>query len=57
MRQQIEFSISKPSKSYAPHVHKFPAPGEKGGEVYDPDSDTWSKTCSECGHTITFEKM
>ena len=57
MRQQIEFSVSKPSKSYAPHMHKFPAPGEKGGEVYDPDSDTWSKTCSECGHTITFEKM
>jgi len=57
MRQQIEFSIPKPSKSYAPHVHKFPAPGEKGGEVYNPDSDTWSKTCSECGHTITFEKM
>ncbi|XP_065891117.1 DNA repair protein complementing XP-A cells homolog isoform X2 [Dysidea avara] len=57
LRQQIEFSVSKPSKSYAPHVHKFPAPGEKGGEVYDADSDTWSKTCSECGHTITFEKM
>lgn len=45
------------AKSYAPHQHIFPAVGEKGGEEYDAESDTWTKTCRECGHTIKFEKM
>ena len=57
LRQQIESSSPNLTKSYAPHQHKFPAAGEKGGEEYDADTDTWSKTCCECGHTIKFEKM
>lgn len=35
------------------HQHSYLAENEK----YDPSTDTWSKTCSDCGHTITFEKM
>ena len=39
------------------HVHEFPAEGEPGGEVYDEESDTWTKTCRTCGHSVTYEKM
>ena len=57
LRQQIESSSSNVTKSYGPHQHVFPSAGEKGGEEYDAESDTWTKTCYECGHTIKFEKM
>lgn len=57
LRQQIESSSPTQSRSYAPHQHVFPAAGEKGGEEYDAESDTWTKTCCKCGHTIKFEKM
>jgi DNA-repair protein complementing XP-A cells len=35
------------------HQHLFPP----DSEVYNEDDDTWSKTCSECGYTTTYEKM
>ena len=57
LRQQIEFASPSLAKSYVPHQHVFPAAGEKGGEEYDAETDTWTKTCRECGHTIKFEKM
>ena len=57
LRQQIESSNSTMARTYAPHQHVYPAAGEKGGEEYDAESDTWTKTCHECGHIIKFEKM
>ena len=30
---------------------------EGGGEVYDEETDTWTKTCSDCGYQLMYEKM
>ena len=35
------------------HVHTYPV----GEETYDSESDTWTKTCADCGFQVTFEKM
>eukprot|EP00053_Salpingoeca_punica_P015932 m.148337 g.148337 ORF g.148337 m.148337 type:complete len:393 (-) comp16834_c3_seq27:3099-4277(-) len=35
------------------HTHVYP-PGE---EVHNPETDEWTKTCSECGFEVVFEKM
>lgn len=35
------------------HVHNFPS----GKEVHNAEDDTWTKTCTECCYSVTFEKM
>lgn len=35
------------------HVHTFPS----GGEKYNSEDDSWTKTCADCGFQVTFEKM
>ena len=35
------------------HEHVYPA----GQDVYDSGADLWTKTCSVCGHQVTFEKL
>lgn len=44
-------------KKLGNHVHEFPSEGEEGGETYDEETDSWSKTCSTCGYTMNYEKM
>ena len=55
LRHAVRTSTWKRDSSQ--HVHDFPAEGEAGGEVYDEESDTWTKTCRTCGHGVTYEKM
>lgn len=38
-------------KDLSGHQHEY------GDEVYDEDKDSYSKTCSSCGHEWTYEKM
>ena len=44
-------------KDTSRHEHEFPEAGEEGGEVYDEETDTWTKTCKTCGYKLTYEKM
>ena len=44
-------------KKLGNHVHEFPTEGEEGGETYNEETDSWSKTCSTCGYTVNYEKM
>ena len=38
-------------KDMGGHEHTY------GEETYDEEEDEYSKTCTECGHTLTYEKM
>ncbi|KAM7535447.1 hypothetical protein Aperf_G00000092768 [Anoplocephala perfoliata] len=49
LRFQVRSSLY--TKKAAIHAHNF------GPEVYDEDTDTYSKSCTSCGHKMTFEKM
>ena len=51
LRRAVRSSMLQTSS--APHEHTFPP----GKEVHDTESDTWTKTCTECGYQVTFEKM
>lgn len=44
-------SASARRSSSSSHKHEYAT------EEYDPSTDTWTKSCSQCGHTVTFEKM
>lgn len=44
-------------KDLSKHEHTFPKEGEEGGETYNEETDTWTKTCKECGYQVSFEKM
>ncbi|KXJ28889.1 DNA repair protein complementing XP-A cells homolog [Exaiptasia diaphana] len=44
-------------KDLSKHEHVFPKEGEEGGETYDEETDTWTKTCKDCGYQLNFEKM
>lgn len=44
-------------KKTSKHEHDYPKEGEEGGETYDEETDTWTKTCKTCGYQLTFEKM
>lgn len=39
------------TKDLSGHKHSY------GDETYDEKLDTYSKTCIECGQTISYEKM
>ena len=52
LRRAIKSSLVKPEQEKS-HVHSFPV----GEEKYNAESDNWTKTCSECGFQVTFEKM
>lgn len=39
------------SRQQQVHVHSY------SEEQYNSSDDTWTKTCQECGHSITFEKL
>ncbi|XP_031553476.1 DNA repair protein complementing XP-A cells homolog [Actinia tenebrosa] len=43
-------------KNISKHEHDYPKEGE-GGETYDEETDSWTKTCKTCGYQLTFEKM
>ena len=51
LRRAVRSSLVQSTSKH--HEHVFPT----DSEVYDPTSDTWTKTCSECGYRLTFEKM
>ena len=53
LRRAVRSSLVQSSSSSKHHEHVFPV----DTEVYDSDSDTWTKTCSQCGYRVTFEKM
>ncbi|XP_028411272.1 DNA repair protein complementing XP-A cells homolog [Dendronephthya gigantea] len=55
LRRAVRTSTWKRDSSH--HTHEFPGEGEPGGEVYDEGTDTWTKTCKTCGHSVTYEKM
>lgn len=39
------------TKDTSSHEHDF------GSETYNEEEDMYSKTCTSCGHTVTYEKM
>ena len=49
LRKAVRSSLF--TKNLAAHTHKY------GEETYDEDKDEYSKTCDECGHVLTYEKM
>lgn len=51
LRRAVRSSMIKPVSGT--HTHDFPA----GKEVHNTEDDTWTKTCTECGYSVTFEKM
>lgn len=51
LRRAVRSSMVQPSSTS--HEHTFPP----DKEIYDPSSDTWTKTCVDCGYQVTFEKM
>ncbi|XP_074625782.1 DNA repair protein complementing XP-A cells homolog isoform X1 [Acropora palmata] len=55
LRRAVRTSTWK--KDTRGHVHDFPKEGEEGGEVYDEETDTWTKTCKTCGYQLSYEKM
>ncbi|XP_032218220.2 DNA repair protein complementing XP-A cells homolog [Nematostella vectensis] len=44
-------------KDLSKHTHEFLSEGKEGGETYDKQLDTWTKTCKTCGYKLTYEKM
>ncbi|CAH3014653.1 unnamed protein product [Porites evermanni] len=55
LRRAVRTSTWK--KDTSRHEHEFPEAGQEGGEVYDEETDTWTKTCKTCGYQLTYEKM
>ena len=49
LRKAVRSSLF--TKNLSAHTHSY------GEEVYDEDKDEYSKTCEECGHLLTYEKM
>ncbi|XP_059160134.1 DNA repair protein complementing XP-A cells homolog [Physella acuta] len=49
LRMSVRSSLWR--KDLSGHQHEY------GDEVYDEDKDSYSKTCSSCGHEWTYEKM
>ena len=49
LRKAVRSSIMRSTPRS--HEHSY-AP-----EIYSPDDDVWTKTCTECGHQISYEKM
>lgn len=49
LRMDVRSSLF--DRTRATHVHSF------GEEQYDADADVYSRTCSQCGHVETYEKM
>ena len=49
LRKAVRSSLF--TKNLANHSHSY------GEESYDEDKDEFSKTCDECGHILTYEKM
>lgn len=55
LRREVRTSTWQ--KKLGNHVHEFPSEGEEGGETYNEETDSWSKTCRTCGYTVNYEKM
>ncbi|ELU03972.1 hypothetical protein CAPTEDRAFT_219337 [Capitella teleta] len=49
LRRAVRSSLYK--KDLSGHTHEY------GEESYDDDEDMFSKTCTSCGHVLTYEKM
>ncbi|CAK1601510.1 unnamed protein product [Parnassius mnemosyne] len=49
LRMDVRSSLF--DRTHAPHDHRF------ADEVYDADADEYSRTCLDCGHVQTYEKM
>ncbi|KAL8565210.1 hypothetical protein ACOMHN_001108 [Nucella lapillus] len=49
LRMTVRSSLWR--KDMSAHEHQY------GEETFDEDSDEYSKTCSTCGHVLTYEKM
>jgi len=49
LRKAVRSSLF--TKNLSSHTHSY------GEESYDEDKDEYSKTCDECGHVLTYEKM
>ncbi|XP_072937486.1 DNA repair protein complementing XP-A cells homolog [Epargyreus clarus] len=49
LRMDVRSSLF--DRTRAAHRHEF------GAETHDPAADTYSRTCTECGHVETYEKM
>ncbi|XP_067666783.1 DNA repair protein complementing XP-A cells homolog [Haliotis asinina] len=49
LRMAVRSSLWR--KDSGSHEHEF------GEETYDEDEDMYSKTCTSCGHVMTYEKM
>jgi len=49
LRRQVRSSLF--TKDLSTHTHSF------GEEEYDEEKDEYKKTCKECGHLVTYEKM
>ena len=45
------YSSSSSLRHYKPHTHTY------SSEIYDESKDEWTKTCKDCGHSITFQKL
>jgi len=48
---RMAVQATQPSKAHKTHKHEF------GPETYDKVSDQYTKTCTTCSHSVTFEKM
>lgn len=48
LRKAVRSSATSQSRT---HEHLF------SEEIYCPETDMWTKTCEDCGHKITYEKM
>lgn len=55
LRKAVRTSTWK--KDTSRHEHEFGEAGDQGGEAYDKETDTWTKTCKTCGYQLTYEKM
>ena len=49
LRKQVRSSLWK--KDTSAHEHGY------GPEVYNEADDTYSKSCTSCGHVMSYEKM
>lgn len=50
LRRAVRTSTWK--KDTSRHQHEFAE-----SEVYNEETDEWTKTCKTCGHQLTYEKM
>jgi len=48
---RLAIQATQPTKSHKVHKHEF------GAETYNEEDELYTKSCTVCGHTVSFEKM